>query len=86
MRGSSRPALKVGKKRIGKMPGSIQCFQPPKFHGQELQPIREWTMVLFGSEHSALNLEEFQLGTYSDSYGTGPGGFRVVQLGAKIYF
>ena len=25
-------------------------------------------------------------GTYSDTYGTGPGGFRVVQLGAKIYF
>jgi hypothetical protein len=25
-------------------------------------------------------------GTYSDTYGTGPGGFRVLQLGAKIYF
>jgi Carboxypeptidase regulatory-like domain/TonB-dependent Receptor Plug Domain len=25
-------------------------------------------------------------GTYSDTYGTGPGGFRVVQLAAKIYF
>ena len=25
-------------------------------------------------------------GTYSDTYGTGPGGFRVIQLGAKIYF
>lgn len=25
-------------------------------------------------------------GTYADSYGTGPGGFRVVQLGAKLYF
>jgi Carboxypeptidase regulatory-like domain/TonB-dependent Receptor Plug Domain len=25
-------------------------------------------------------------GTYSNTYGTGPGGFRVVQLGAKIYF
>lgn len=25
-------------------------------------------------------------GTYSDTYGTGPGGFRVVQLGAKIFF
>lgn len=25
-------------------------------------------------------------GTFSDTYGTGPGGFRVIQLGAKIYF
>jgi len=25
-------------------------------------------------------------GTYADTYGTGPGGFRVVQLGAKLYF
>ncbi len=25
-------------------------------------------------------------GSYTDSYGTGPGGFRVLQLGAKIYF
>jgi hypothetical protein len=25
-------------------------------------------------------------GTNSDTYGTGPGGFRVLQLGAKIYF
>jgi hypothetical protein len=25
-------------------------------------------------------------GTNKDTYGTGPGGFRVVQLGAKIYF
>lgn len=25
-------------------------------------------------------------GTYSDTYGSGPGGFRVLQLGAKIYF
>ncbi|HUO24344.1 MAG TPA: carboxypeptidase regulatory-like domain-containing protein [Candidatus Aquilonibacter sp.] len=25
-------------------------------------------------------------GAYSDTYGTGPGGFRVVQLGAKVYF
>jgi hypothetical protein len=25
-------------------------------------------------------------GTYADTYGTGPGGFRVLQLGAKIYF
>jgi len=25
-------------------------------------------------------------GTYSDTYGTGPGGFRVIELGAKIYF
>jgi len=25
-------------------------------------------------------------GTYADTYGTGPRGFRVIQLGAKIYF
>jgi len=25
-------------------------------------------------------------GTYSDTYGTSPGGFRVIQLGAKLYF
>jgi hypothetical protein len=25
-------------------------------------------------------------GTFSNTYGTGPGGFRVIQLGAKIYF
>jgi hypothetical protein len=25
-------------------------------------------------------------GTNADTYGTGPGGSRVVQLGAKIYF
>jgi hypothetical protein len=65
---------------------AFNAFNHPNFLDKNIG-VSVTGPYVFASPTAPLTItKNSNFGTYNDTYGTGPGGFRVVELGAKIYF